>query len=344
MKKRFTQSFIILLYLISWPCILSGQDLSVVYRKDTVFNNITTLKVRGAYCKVLVTRGQDRSVRLHSLLEADSSERCSLTTEIINRVLVVRVDIPEGKWEKYAGKLVFHVPDSVKIDVENTSGDFVINEVNAKNINVVTKTGNITVNKCDGNVIISTISGEVFTDELTGNINVRSKSSDVNLYRIKGAVSVNTSYGNIHIDDVHGNLKTAGTSGVQKIENVKGDILAKSMSGNVKISKAEGKISVLGASGDVDLFQTTGILEIKTTKGDQTGTRINLTGDSRFISTEGKVRMRFIMPDDALTYQLVSDNAFVFALGKSKKKKLSVGKGSILVEAYSTTGALSFLQ
>ncbi len=124
--------------------------------------------------------------------------------------------------------------------------------------------------------------------------------------------------------------------------NIKGDITVRSISGPVKISLADGTIRIFGGMGDVQLFQTTGVLDVKTTRGNQSGTRITLTGDSRFTSTEGKIKMRFNMPKNLITYQLTSEKGYVFALGKSKKKKLNIGKGKIVVEASSTTGAQAF--
>jgi hypothetical protein len=126
------------------------------------------------------------------------------------------------------------------------------------------------------------------------------------------------------------------------MDNIKGNILAKSLSGSVKISVSEGAIKVQGSSGDVQLFQTAGVLDIKTTKGNQSGTRVSLSGNSKFSSTEGKIKMRFNMPKGSLKYQLLSEKAYIFALGKSKKKKLNIGDGSILVESSSTTGAQSY--
>ncbi|NPA36336.1 MAG: DUF4097 family beta strand repeat protein [Chlorobi bacterium] len=341
MRKFFTRIFIIILISTLVPQLSISQDLGVSFQKDTVLKNITTIKVKGYYCKVLVKKNNDNAVKLHAVLKSDQSDGYKLITKITNHVLDVWVSFPES-WKSRAGELVFYVPDSVKLDIENTSGYCTVNEVNAKNINVITKSGKITINKCSANIMASTVSGEVYIDEVTGSVSVRSKSSNIYLYRIKGDVAANTSKGKIHLDNITGNVKTASSSGEQELENIEGDILAKSLSGKIKISVAEGKIQVLGGSGDVQLFQTKGIHEIKTTKGSQTGTRILLTGASKFTSTEGKIKMRFENPKEQITYKLVSEKAFVFALGKSKKKKLNVGKGSILVEAYSTTGSLAF--
>jgi len=336
------RSFALVLFFVTIVSSLKADELSVAFEKDTIFNNISTIRVKGYYSKVLVERSNEKSVRLRTILKSTKPEGYSVVTKVINKVLEVEVSYPQESWSSHTGELVFNVPDSIKIDIENTSGYCTINEVNAKTINVNTKSGKINVNKCKGNLIISSSSGNINVDELVGSANVKTKSADLSIYRVTGSVISYSSSGMLRLDNITGNVKTASTSGKQEMDNIKGDILAKSMSGSIKVSVSDGAIKILGSSGDVQLFQTTGVLDIKTTKGNQSGTRINLSGNSKFTSTEGKIKMRFDMPKGSLKYQLLSEKAYIFALGKSKKKKLNIGDGNVLVESSSTTGAQSY--
>ena len=342
MNFHFIRSFVLVLFFTTLVGSLKADELSVAFESDTIFNNISTIRVKGFYSKVFVAKSNENRVRLRATLKSTKPEGYSIVTKITDKVLEVLVSYPHESWSSHTGELVFYVPDSINIDIENTSGYCTINEVNAKAINVVTKSGKININKCTGDYILSSATGNINVDEVKGSANVKTKSADLSIYRVTGNVISYSSSGMLRLDNITGDVKTASTSGKQEMDNIKGDILAKSMSGAIKISVSDGAIRIQGSSGDVQLFQTTGVLDIKTTKGNQSGSRINLSGNSKFTSSEGKIKMRFDMPNGSITYQLVSEKAFIFALGKSKKKKLNIGEGSILVESSSTTGAQSY--
>ncbi len=321
---------------------IQSQDLAVVLEKDTLFENILTVKVLGHYSKILVSKSNNRSVELQAVLKASDPEGYDIQTITTNNVLEISVIFPKEGWSSHAGELSLKIPDSVKVDVQTTSGYCTVYDISPGKLNISTKSGKININKCKGDVLLATASGSIHLDEMDGNVNVKTKTGNIYILRTLGDVVTHTTLGNTHLENITGNINSESTSGKQTMDNVKGDIVAKAISGPVKISLAKGTISISGGTGDVQLFQTTGVLDVKTTRGNQSGTRISLTGDSRFTSTEGKIKMRFSMPKNLITYQLTSERAFVFALGKSKKKKLSIGKGKILVEASSTTGAQAF--
>ncbi len=331
--------FLLNTFMIS---VLNAQDLSVAFEKDTTFKDISTVRVLGYYSKVTINRSNDEKIMMHAVLKADNPEGYGIKTITTNKALELRVSFPEQGWSSHAGELTLRIPDSVKVDIQTTSGYCTIYDISPGKLNISTKSGKINIDKCNGDMILASASGDIFLDEITGNVNVKTKTGDIQILRTKGDIITHTTLGNTHLNNIIGNIKTESTSGKQDMENIKGNIFARSMSGIVKVSVAEGDISVIGSTGDVQLFQTKGILDIKTTKGNQSGTRIDLTGNSTFTSTEGKIKMRFITPKDKLAYELMSEKAFVFALGKSKKKKLNIGKGNILVKAVTTTGAQSF--
>ncbi len=334
--------FVLVLFLTTLVWSTKADELLVAFEKDITFNNISTIRVKGYYSKVFVEKSNDKSVRMRALLKSTKPEGYSVETKITNDVLEVIVNYPKESWSSHTGELVFAVPDSIELVVENSSGYCTINEVDAKIINIVTKSGKINVNKCSGNLVLSSTTGNIYIDEVVGSANVKTQSSNLSIYRVRGDVISSSSSGILRLNNITGDVKTSSTSGKQEMDKINGDILAKSMSGSIKISVSEGAIKIQNSSGDVQLFQTTGVLDVKTTKGNQSGTRINLSGNSKFTSTEGKIKIKFDMSKGLLKYQLVSEKAFIFALGKSKKKKLNIGDGDILVQSSSTTGAQSY--
>jgi len=340
---RFIFIFSIVLFLFTGRYnYLKANELELAFKKDTVFKGISTIKIKGYYTKILINRSDDKNIRMHAVLKADSPEGYVVETCHEDNVLEISVNTPGEVWSSHSGKLIFYVPDSIDLDIETTSGYCTINEVNCGLINVTTKSGKIKIIKSSAEFNVISSSGEIYLDELKGNLTVSSKFADISAYRIRGDVTANTSSGTVLLNNVTGKVKTETTIGKQDMDNIRGEIFAKSMSGSINISMAVGKIRILGYSGDVELYQVTGILDVSTTRGNQTGIKVKLTGDSRFASTVGKVRIKLDMPKDSITYQLKSEKAFVFALGKSKKKKLIVGNGNILVQGNSTTGSQLF--
>jgi DUF4097 and DUF4098 domain-containing protein YvlB len=319
-----------------------AQSLPVVFRKDTVFENISTIKVSGYYCKINVKKAYNNKLRTKVRLRAQSPEGYGLKSTITNKALELRVVQPQKGQTAHAGELTIYIPDSVNLDIQTTSGSCTVFDIAPKKLNISTKSGKVNINICTTNLLLATISGDIFLDEVNGSVNVKTRTGDIQILRINGNVITHTNLGSTRIETIQGNVNTESTSGKQHLAHITGNILANSVTGAIKISDTEGTIRILGSKGNIQLFGTTGILDIKTSKGNQTGTKICLTGNSKFTSTEGKIKMRFCEPKKGITFQLVSQKGYLFALGKSKKKKLTIGKGDILVEATSTTGTQTF--
>jgi hypothetical protein len=340
--KQHCTLFLTLLTFGLLPLQLNAAELTTVFSTDTVFKNISLVKVKGYYAKVAIKQSSDEDVYLNGILKSDKAEGYSISTKITNTALEVWVTYPQSGWSSHTGELQFSVPETVKIQVENTSGYCTASELNLQELKFATKSGKITAKQITGLLDLQSASANIHVDQVKGNVHLKTKSGQTYINEVQGEVAVYSTSGLININKIKGSIKTESTSGKQEMEDCDGDILVKSNSGAIKISMAKGTIQVMGSSGDVQLFQTTGILQINTSKGNQTGSRIVLSGNSSFTSTEGKIKMRFDMPKEALSYQLVSENNFLFALGKSKKKKLNIGNGSIVVTGSSTTGSQSY--
>ena len=319
-----------------------AQSLPIVFRKDTVFENISTIKVLGYDCKINIKKAYNNKLRAKFLLRAQSPKGYGLKSTITNKALELRVIYPQDEQTLHTGELTIYIPDTINVDIQTTSGYCTVYEIAPKKLNISTRSGKVSINNCKTDLLLATVSGDIFLDEIDGNVNVKTKTGEIRILRIKGNVVTHTTLGDTSIETVKGNVDTESTSGKQYLRQITGNILANSVSGLIKISDTKGMIRILGAEGDVQLFRTTGMLDIKTSKGNQTGTKICLTENSKFTSTEGKIKMRFCEPKEGITFQLVSQKGYLFAMGKSKKKKLTIGKGDILVEATSTTGTQTF--
>jgi len=320
----------------------NAQTLPIVFRKDIEFKNISSVKIMGYFCKVNIKKAHNKKLRAKVLLRAVKNEGYTLKSILTNNKLELKVIYPEKINTSHDGELTLYIPDSINIDIQTTSGDCTVYEIAPKKMSITTKSGKININKCKADQLLTTSTGNIFIDEAEGSVNVKSRTGEIQILRTKGNITTHTALGLTRIDTAIGNIKSESTSGRQNMTNIYGDITASTLSGLIKISDSNGEIQIHGAKGDVLLFRTTGILDIKTSEGNQTGNKITLTGNSKFTSTEGKIKMKFSEPKEGIAFQLVSQKGYLFAMGKSKKKKLTIGEGDILVEATSTTGTQTF--
>jgi hypothetical protein len=130
---------------------------------------------------------------------------------------------------------------------------------------------------------LTTGSGDVTLEHVTGDASVTSGSGDLRVERIDGSMAVNTGSGDIDV------------------RHVGGDLTAHSASGDLTLGVVSGSVGVTTASGDVDLsVASAGTVEVKTASGDVsvgvaagTGVWLDLA------TTSGDTRNDLAFQDDA---------------------------------------------
>ncbi|TAJ05772.1 hypothetical protein DMA11_23170 [Marinilabiliaceae bacterium JC017] len=339
-QKLFTPLILTLLFFLTTTA--HSQDLKLACQANDTFDNIKAITVKGIFAKVNITGHQQNNVILNGTLKAIKPEGYNIKHTVTGNTLEVMVAIPQTTASSHTGEVQLTIPDNIPVTIENTSGYATIKNVKTSSLNITSKSGKINITNSDATMTLHTVTGAIKVDQTNGNVTTKSKSGEQYIQNITGNVKAVTNSGQLNIKTITGIITAESTSGNQEYENIKGDITTKASSGNIKISIAESNILITAAKGDVQLFQTNGTLNVTTTKGNQSGTRIKLAAASSLTSTEGKIKMKLDMPKDQLAFQLQSTNSYLFALGKSKKKKLKIGKGPILLTGTSTTGSQSY--
>lgn len=109
---------------------------------------------------------------------------------------------------------------------------------------------------------------------------------------------ISTASGNVRIEDVTGDVEAETASGDVRVSNVTGKIEASSASGNVEVENVAGEVSAKTASGDVDVLikELTGTSDLKfsTASGDvKVAVPANTNADVEMQTMSGSVKNEF---------------------------------------------------
>lgn len=137
-----------------------------------------------------------------------------------------------------------------KLKLSANSGDIMINEVTAAQIDLSTSSGNITVAKAEGARKFSANSGSI------------------EVYGGAGDTSASTSSGNIVIESSSGLLEAEANSGNIVIRDSNGEKDLSTTSGNIEIEDSVGYTKASASSGRIGAENFTGAGRFKTNSGD----------------------------------------------------------------------------
>lgn len=339
MKKQYTLLLIQCIFLGIFNSI-AAQTPELIHKTDTTFSNVQGIDVTGQFCKIEILKSNDDLIHLQGELSSNKVDPAyKINQSLISGKLVIKIEYPSSGWSSHSGLVKLHIPNGIELSISTTSGRVYVNDAVFSSLNVSTKSGNIQIQNTEGSVKAETVTAKINVSDAKGAIKTKSKTGSHFINRIDGTVSALTSEGAITVADITGTTRTEATTGKTDIDRIKGEIRAKAATGAVNISDSDSNVNVITFSGPIKIFNISGVINLKSTTGNQVGTRIKLTGSSNFTSTEGKIKMELDNPTEELTFVLESKTSYLQAARKSKKKKLKVGKGAIVVTGISTTGA-----
>lgn len=267
--------------------------------------NISEVRVEGSFCDVIVEKG-DKNYMVASIMGKGEEGDFRFDTQTIGSTLVIKV-VRKAKqsWKGYnlrESKIELTLKDGVKVDINNSSGDVFISDLN--------------------------------TDESK----IEATSGDITLKRIKANVEVESSSGDISIDELVGSLDMESTSGDQRLFDVKGSIDTRASSGDITISNFDGEVELEATSGDVSLRGGVGSLKVRTTSGDIEGTSIELSGNAYFKSSSGDVEIDFVNDVSSLSFDLTASSGNLNVGSKSGEKKLYIDRGGYKIVGVTSSG------
>jgi hypothetical protein len=120
--------------------------------------------------------------------------------------------------------LKVRVPKNIHIDVDDSSGEMSIQDIN-------------------GDIYVDDGSGEIEIENILGNVKIDDGSGSIRVRDVKGDVSIDDGSGSIDVNGVGGSVVVDDGSGSIDIEGVGGDVHIKDDgSGSLSISDVKGKI------------------------------------------------------------------------------------------------------
>lgn len=205
----------------------------------------------GSDSNVVKIRGKVCASRQEWLDEAKLQTRSGEQAEI--NVLLPSTD---GNWSMWGSHYAYidlelEVPDSLDLQVRDSSGDIEIEDIAA--VSVKDSSGDIKIKHASGRVEISDSSGDIRVNDLKNGLTIVSDSSgDIRGSHIDGSVLVESdSSGDIHFSEVEHNVVVERDSS--------GDITAESIGGDFRVLK--------DGSGDINSKDIKGQVEIPDHKG-----------------------------------------------------------------------------
>lgn len=342
MKKILLLSILCLTPLVGFNALLAQQQI-VIQKVDTAYQAVTNLKITGSFAQIALANGEDGVVSFKGSLAANEKVAgFELTHKMVAGTLEIVISYPSNNWVTHSGELNILVPKGLSVEIENTSGYVNISAASDLKVNATTTSGKIFVTDSKGDYALRSTSGDITTSKSSGNLMLTSNSGKITAKECSGEVNITNLSGESSVTSHEGNIVCECTSGKLLIETIKGNVTAKSASAPMKISKVVGNLTLKSFSGAINLFDIKGIIMTDSGAGDQVGAQIVLSGNSKFVSTEGSIKMRLVNPTTDLTFKLLSEQGFIQARTQSKKKKLNSGKGALLIESFSTTGGQVF--
>lgn len=169
------------------------------------------------------------------------------------KLAVIEVSLPnsDGSWLSLGSNyiwmdLVIEVPESLTVEVKDSSGDMSLQNVAV--VQIKDSSGDIEVEKARDSITINDSSGDIEIDGANGDITIESDSSgDIEVTDVHGSVLVmKDSSGSIEATDVSENFVVERDSS--------GDIIANDIGGDFRVLKdGSGSIRSRDVQGEVDI-------------------------------------------------------------------------------------------
>lgn len=175
------------------------------------------------------------------------------------------------------------------------------------NVDIETRSGDISVTGLTGLVELSTSGGEIILRDIDGEVDAKTSGGDIEVVNSTKRVEIRTSGGDLQLEDIGGPLiaKTSGgditligskdraelqTSGGDIIlRNVGGEVQAQTSGGDIEVEDTNGAVEVHTSGGDIDIVNVGGELDASTSGGDIDGRRIN--GGVRVSTSGGDIEL-----------------------------------------------------
>ncbi|MCW3070171.1 MAG: hypothetical protein JWO44_61 [Bacteroidetes bacterium] len=309
-------------------------------KKDTIFNGINKIEIEGGFFDVSVKAHNQSSVLfyeehmicakgLHSKIT-----KYKVITEKKDSTLKIYIESENNKGIMIVGSLTVSgmmaltVPEGTEVIVHNVSGNVKLNGLKGKQVEVHTSSGDINTDDTFCPLNLSSVSGDIKSKNSNGNVIMSSSSGDQFVEGITGTYTTQSVSGNIHLANVKGDANLSSSSGDQVLSGIEGNIRASAVSGNITVSDCKGDLT------------------LNTSSGDLTGKNNRLTAESKLQTVSGDIKMNFSNDKKDMSYDLNSVSGSLCVENGTEtikeEKRLLLKQGAIMIKGTTSSGDQRF--
>lgn len=232
----------------------------VLVDADKNYSNIKAIEVDGGWLEVTYVGGSSAEVNVKAYLES-TNENQDIIFVTIGDVLKISHEQSSNNssWGNTRSKGYIKItgPESIALDMRNSSGSLEIENVINKQTNLRVSSGKITASNIDGDLSIKASSGSLNASKVNGNVEAEITSGNVNINTVAGNLDYKSTSGSLDADRIEGELNVSITSGSVKLSNIGSLGTVKFTSGNVRATNA-------GLGSNTNFNGTSGNFRIQT--------------------------------------------------------------------------------
>lgn len=307
------------------------------------FSDVTSLEVNGVFCQVSIEAVGGDVVEFDGKVSSSpQTDELKILYKQTGTDLKVWVEMPKRWNSTTSGSLVFKVPRSTNVKVDNVSGNVTAKGLAGSSLVLKSVSGNVQSNAVASNLKAETVSGNVVITTVDGNLNASSVSGNVEVTQVSGQLNASTVSGRLMVKKVQGQTSASSVSGDLEVMDVNSNLSVKTTSGSIVAGNVKGDVDCQSTSGQIKLSGINGSIKAKTVSGDINGLNVMLSGQSSFNTMSGSVSMSLLNPADAVSFDLKSFSGKLNARGIIGKERLSVQKGSVKVYGETFSGSQTY--
>jgi hypothetical protein len=253
--KNLTKIITLGLILLCIATISNAQNVIVDAKKS--YSNIKTVEVNGGWLDVTYEGGSGTEVNVEAYLESNETNQ-DIVFVTLGDVLKISYErnSNNSSWNnKSKGYLKITGPKAVALQLRNSSGSLMVDNVANEETILKVSSGRISASGIDGNLDIQATSGSLKVDRVSGNVMAGVTSGNADLMDIGGDVKYKSTSGSLNAANIGGEIDVALTSGNAKLSNIGSLGSLKFTSGNIKAENAGlgDNTSFTGTSGNFKL-------------------------------------------------------------------------------------------
>ncbi|SFE55377.1 DUF4097 family beta strand repeat-containing protein [Thermophagus xiamenensis] len=338
------KTFFTLTFLLGWISLaMANLPLEEVYNATKTFNKTDTVKIEGDFCKIILQPSTDNAITVSTVIKSSAAvEGFGLSDQQENNTLNLSIVVPDKHVSTKSGEMIVSLPTESKVWVKTGSGYIQPQNLQNCTLNASASYGKIIAENVSGNFNLKTLTGAISVNALKGQLAVNTKSGPIEITNIDGEVTAITDKGDITVENVKGKISVQTNTAAQNLSNINGELNLRTSTGLLTLKNLEGKLQTNNDDGDVWIENLKGYMDLKSLSGKLIGKAIELTKSSSFETTKGRIEMELKNDLKELTFELESNYGFLYIPGKAKKKKLTSGKGPIVITGFTNSGPQRF--